>query len=71
MKRALQQLNGRYLTGSRTQRWPFVFTFMESSVLPGDKLQIFVFDDDYSFGIIQGKPHLTWYQAKAARLKNE
>src|SRR5690606_11047641 len=28
-------------------------------------------DDDYSFGILQAAPHLLWYQAKAARLKNE
>ena len=44
---------------------------MDKRVLPGDKLQIFAFDDDYSFGILQGKAHLVWYQAKAARLKNE
>jgi hypothetical protein len=71
MKRAIEQLHGRYLTGSRTQRWPFVFSFMEKSVLPGDKMQVFAFDDDYSFGIIQSATHMLWYQAKAARLKNE
>jgi hypothetical protein len=71
MKRAIAKLHGRYITGFRTQRWPFVFSFMAKSVLPGDKMQVFAFDDDYSFGIIQGAPHLVWYQAKAARLKNE
>ena len=34
-------------------------------------MQLFAFDDDYSFGIIQSLPHLAWYRAKAARLKNE
>ena len=71
MKRAIRRLKCRYITGSRTQRWPFVFSFVSSDILPGDKLQIFAFDDDYSFGILQSKPHLLWYQAKAARLKHE
>ena len=71
MKDAIRALHGRYITASRTQRWPFVFTFMSSRVLPGDKLQVFAFDDDYSFGIIQSQAHLVWYQAKAARLKHE
>jgi SAM-dependent methyltransferase len=71
MKLAIRALRGRYITGSRTQRWPFVFCFMSRDVLPGDKMQVFAFDDDYSFGILQGAPHLEWYKAKAARLKNE
>ena len=71
MKSAIRWLRGRYITGSRTQRWPFVFSFVSSEILPGDKLQVFAFDDDYSIGILQSKPHLLWYQAKAARLKHE
>lgn len=71
MKATIAQLNGRYIAGSRTQRWPFVFCFMASSVLSGDKMQVFAFDDDYSFGMLHAVPHLTWYRAKAARLKNE
>jgi hypothetical protein len=45
--------------------------FVDTRILAGDKLQTFAFDDDYSFGILQSVPHLVWYQAKAARLKNE
>jgi hypothetical protein len=71
MKQAIGRLQGRYITGSRTQRWPFLFSFVSSDILPGDKLQVFAFDDDYSFGILQSLPHALWYQAKAARLKNE
>jgi len=71
MKTAIENLRHRYLTGSRTQRWPFVFCFMDKAVLPGDKLQIFAFDDDYSFGVLQGIGHLFWYRAKGARLKHE
>lgn len=71
MKAAIANLGGRYITSSRTQRWPFVFCFVAKTVLPGDKMQIFAFDDDYSFGILQAAPHIVWYEAKAARLKNE
>jgi hypothetical protein len=71
MKAAIANLRGRYITGSRTQRWPFVFCFMSSAALPGDKMQVFAFDDDYSFGVLQALPQVLWYQAKAARLKNE
>lgn len=71
MKQAFSSLNGRYLAGSRTQRWPFVFCFVSTRILPGDKLQLFALDDDYSFGILQASPHCAWYKAKAARLKNE
>jgi hypothetical protein len=61
----------RILGASRTQRIPYVFQFIFTTILPGDKLQLFAFDDDYSFGIIQGRPHCLWYKVKAARLKNE
>jgi hypothetical protein len=71
MKRANAKLRKRYIAGSRTQRWPFIFCFVSKDVLAGDKLQTFAFDDDYSFGVLQAAPHLAWYAAKAARLKNE
>jgi hypothetical protein len=71
MKQANSKLKGRYIAASRTQRWPFIFCFVGKGVLAGDKLQTFAFDDDYSFGILQAAPHLKWYAAKAARLKNE
>lgn len=71
MKEAFRVLKGRYIAASRTQRRPFIFCFVCKGILPGDKLQTFAFDDDYSFGILQSTPHLEWYAAKAARLKNE
>ena len=61
----------RIIASSRTQSWPFIFDYISTSILPGDKLQLFAFDDDYSLGIIQSMPHCSWYQAKGARLKNE
>lgn len=67
MKRAIAKLKGRYIATSRTQSQPFIFCFVSSAVLPGDKLQVFAFDDDYSFGILQGGPHAAWISAKSAR----
>jgi len=61
----------RILGASRTQRWPFVFEFIATSIVPGDALQLFAFDDDYSFALLQSRLHCEWYKAKAARLKNE
>lgn len=61
----------RIIASSRTQSWPFVFDFISTVILPGDKLQLFAFVDDYSFGIIQSLPHCLWYKGKGSRLKNE
>jgi len=61
----------RIIAASRTQRWPFVFEFIPTDIIPGDKLQLWAFDDDYSFGIIQSVVHCDWFKAKGARLKNE
>ena len=61
----------RFIAASRTQRDPFVFIFLSTHSLPGDKLQLWTFDDDYSFGVISSLPHCAWFRAKAARLKNE
>jgi len=63
--------HNRIIAASRTQSWRFIFEFIDTAILPGDKLQLFGFDDDYSFGIIQASTHCLWYQAKGARLKNE
>jgi type I restriction-modification system DNA methylase subunit len=61
----------RVIAASRTQRAPFIFHFVSASLAHGDKLQLFAFDDDYSFGILQSYLHSLWYDAKGTRLKNE
>jgi len=71
MLAAFASLKGRAVASSRTQRIPFVFTFISTDIRPGDKLQTFAFDDDYSFGIIQSGAHCAWYEGRTARLKNE
>lgn len=61
----------RIIAASRTQRWPFIFEFISTDILPGDKLQLFAFDDDYSFGILQSATHCEWYRRTTSRLKVE
>lgn len=50
----------RLIAGSRTQRWPFVFVFVSTTILPGDKLQTFTMEDDYSFSILSSGAHGAW-----------
>ena len=41
---------------------------MSSAMLPGDKMQVFAFDDDYSFGILQSGVHWLWFITKCSKL---
>jgi len=69
--RSLLKGKFRVIAASRTQRHPFLFHFVAADIAHGDKLQLFAFDDDYSFGILQSSLHCTWYDDKGTRLKNE
>jgi hypothetical protein len=57
----------RFLVCSRVTKRP-VFVFVDSSIRPGDALQAFVFDDDFSFGILQANPHWQWFVANCSKL---
>lgn len=57
----------RYLACSRVTKRP-LFAFVNSSVRPGDALQVFALADDYSFGILQAAPHIQWFIAKSSKL---
>jgi len=59
----------RYIACSRVTRWP-VFVFVSSKVSPGDSLQVFAFNDDYSFGVLQSSYHFEWIRS-SSRLKLE
>ena len=60
----------RFLVCSRVTKRP-VFVFVASSIRPGDALQAFVFEDDYSFGILQSNTHWQWFVAKCSKLKSD
>lgn len=57
----------RYLACSRVTKRP-IFAFVNASVRPGDALQVFAFEDDYSFGILQSTSHAQWFVAKCSKL---
>ena len=58
------RLNGmrRYVACSRTMKQP-VFEFVDASIRPADALQVFLLEDDYSFGVLQSDTHWQWTQA--------
>lgn len=59
----------RYIGCSRVTRRP-VMVFLDSRICPSDLVQVFAFDDDYSFGILQSSLHFEWFR-KSSKLKVE
>lgn len=64
------KLKGRYIACSRVTKRP-IFLFLTTSVWPSDKVQAFLFDDDYSFGVLQSAAHWYWFVAKCSKLKSD
>ena len=60
----------RYIVCGRVTKRP-IFVFMDASVHPNDALQVFVFEDDYSFGVLQSEIHWRWFVAKCSTLKGD
>ena len=58
----------RYIVCSRVTLRP-IFEFISSEIRPNDALMVFVFEDDYSFGIIQSNFHWEWFKAKCSTLE--
>ncbi len=52
--------------GQVTQRG--IFEFVHSDINPNDALIAFVFDDDYSFGILQSSMHWSWFIHRCSTL---
>lgn len=46
-----------------------IFVFMSAAFVPNDTIQVFTFDDDYSFGILQSGLHWAWTKAKGGRVR--
>ena len=60
----------RYISCSRVSSKP-IFEFVSSDINPNDALMVFLFEDDYSFGIIQSIVHIKWYQEKCSSMKGD
>ena len=48
-----------------------IFEFITSSVRPSNALKAFLFEDDYSFGIISSGIHWAWFMARCSTLKGD
>ena len=61
----------RYIAMSRVgiESRPPVFVFVDASIRPGDALQVFAFDDDYSLGILQSRWHELWFRERCSSMK--
>ncbi len=60
----------RYLVCSRVTKRP-IFVFASANIRPGDALQVFIFADDYSFGVLQSAAHWLWFVTKCSKLKSD
>jgi hypothetical protein len=63
----------RYVAISRVavEDRPSIYGFVSSDIWPSDALQVFAFDDDYSFGILNSSLHRTWFEARCSRLRRD
>ena len=60
----------RYIVCGRVTKRP-IFEFVQPLIRPNDSLQVFGFDDDYSFGILQSYIHWTWFITRCSTLKSD
>jgi N-6 DNA Methylase len=64
-KHAIAKLR-RYVVCPRVTKRP-TFEFVSSGIMPGDKLVIFAFEDEYSFGVLQSGVHWLWFTTKCSK----
>jgi len=67
MVKAIGKLS-RYIVCGRVTKRP-IFAFVERTIRPNDALQVFAYDDDYTFGILQSSIHWQWFVARCSTLK--
>ena len=48
-----------------------VFVFLSRQFLPTESLQVFAFDDDYTFGILQSGAHWRWAVRRGTKIKDD
>jgi SAM-dependent methyltransferase len=58
----------RIIACSNPQARP-IFAFLSRDFIPSNTLQVFAFDDDYSFGILQSSLHWEWTKAKGGKVR--
>ena len=48
-----------------------IFSFVHPQIRPDHTLEAFVFEDDYSFGVLQSGIHWSWFIATCSKLKGD
>lgn len=64
------ETKSRYIVCSRHLRRP-IFEFVDPQIRPNDALQTFVFEDDYSFGILHSRAHALWFTERSGSIKRD
>src|SRR5690606_35221102 len=67
MRAALDSLR-RYVACSQVTKRP-IFVFLSTEVRPDATLQVWAFDDDYSFALLSASAHWEWFQANCSKLE--
>jgi len=60
----------RYMVCSEVTKRP-IFSFVDPEIHPDHTLEAFVFEDDYSFGVLQSDIHWSWFIATCSKLKGD
>ena len=60
----------RYIACCEVTKRP-TFAFVDTDIRPDKTLEVFAFDDDYSFGILQSSTHWHWFITKCSKLKSD
>jgi len=50
---------------------PSIYAFVSAEIWPAASLQVFAFDDDYSFGILTSQLHRDWFEARCTRMRHD
>lgn len=57
----------RYISCARVTKRP-IFEFISNELRPNDAMMVFLFNDDYTFGILQSSIHWEWFKARCSTL---
>lgn len=63
----------RYIALSRVavQNRQSVYAFVSSAIRPGDAVQVFALDDDYSLGVLHSSLHRIWFEARCSTMRHD
>lgn len=61
----------RYIALSRVAVWTrqSVYAFIAPDIRPADALQVFAFNDDYSFGILHSTAHRAYFEERCSKMR--